>query len=154
MKQISALHVAPLCLHLVQNSVLPLILGLGSVLHPILHPGIPSCADTPPHHFSIHHSIHPMQHSSCTSPFSPCRTPLETCISMHHLMNFSSGQEDLKTFHPIGSNRPEWIQSGAGLKIEDPPRKFFQGSSTFNLQSSPRLDPIGPIESNRGLDSP
>ena len=34
-------------------------------------------------------------------------------------MNLSGGQEGLKTSHPIGSNRPDWIQSGPGLKIED-----------------------------------
>ena len=29
---------------------------------------------------------------------------------------------------PIGSYRPDWIQSRAGLKIEDPPGRISQGS--------------------------
>ena len=38
------------------------------------------------------------------------------------------------------------------FKVEDPLNNFLAGSSIINSQSSPGLDPIGPIGSNQGPD--
>ena len=45
---------------------------------------------------------------------------------------------------------PDWVQSGAGLKIEDSLENFLRESSIFNLQSGPRLSSDW-VQSGAGL---
>ena len=152
-------------LHLVRISS-SLILILGSILHLILHPGIPSCTRTPcstspsttaytpccsPHellhlepHLALRLALCTPMHRLINFPIEHPRTPSGTCTSMHHLMNSPCGKEDLKVFPPIGSSQPDWIQSGIGrLKIS---------GKTFSEDHQSSIRP--PIGSNRGLDSP